>query len=213
MRGGFDIDTILRRAARRGTLLGGGARVVIATERPDGLIENVRPETWTAFRRELPRLYFIEVVSPKNGVEGKIIPQGKYPATIRLADNTEESPAQKIEMPSASRWAAGARAWRLWLEMERDPFAADSLRLQALASAKESGVLTPIASYIVVENTLQWKMLALKERQTKSGAAWLDTVESDDPIAAPAPGFLLLAAPFALFLLARRLRASNKIRE
>ncbi len=107
------------------------------------------------------------------------------------------------EMPQDSRWAKGAAAWRLQRELEENP-ARDHLRRDILAASRESGVLTPGGAYIVVENSMQWKMLEVKQRQTLAGDAALDLVES------PAPRAWLLVALGLLMLVFFRMAAFSK---
>lgn len=107
-------------------------------------------------------------------------------------ENERDLPVPDLTvMPKESRWAKGATAWRLQRELDERP-ARDHLRRDILRASRASGVLTPAGSYIVVENSMQWKMLELKQRQTLAGAAALDLVES------PAPRGWLLAALFVL---------------
>ncbi len=118
------------------------------------------------------------------------------------ADAQTEGPrpiAGLVEMPPESRWAKGAAAWRLQRELDEHP-ARDPLRRAILKASRGSGVLTPAGSYIVVENSMQWKMLEVKQRQTLAGDAALDLVES------PAPeGWLLLALFGVAVWVAKRL--------
>ncbi len=114
------------------------------------------------------------------------------PPTIWLDDRRAWCPVEGMTvMPMSSRWAKGAAAWRLQRASEEYP-AQDHLRRDILKASRESGVLTTSGSYIVVENSMQWKMLEVKQRQTLAGDAALDLVES------PAPRGWLLVALFAL---------------
>jgi hypothetical protein len=51
-----------------------------------------------------------------------------------------------------------------------------------------------VGSYIAVENSAQWKMLELKQRQTLAANAALDTV------GVPAPSMVLLLVGLGVFL-------------
>ena len=114
------------------------------------------------------------------------------PPTIWSKDRRAWCPIEGLAvMPMSSRWAKGAAAWRLQRASEECP-ALDHLRRDILKASRESGVLTTSGSYIVVENSMQWKMLEVKQRQTLAGDAALDLVES------PAPSGWLLIALFAL---------------
>ena len=97
-----------------------------------------------------------------------------------------------VALPRGSRWERGAAAWRLQRELDENP-SRDGLRRPLLKASRESGVLTPLGSYIVVENSMQWKMLEVKQRQTVAGDAALDLVES------PAPGWPSVLIACVLF--------------
>lgn len=115
-------------------------------------------------------------------------------------DGALQPVAGLVEMPTDSRWAKGAAAWRLQRELDGHP-ARDALRQAILKASRESGVLTPSGSYIVVENSMQWKMLEVKQRQTLAGDAALDLVESPAPSAG-----IVLAVSLAALAFLRRVR-------
>ena len=137
-----------------------------------------------------------------NGPEMTAFAQGGTSLNVLSADLVRLAPVPGlIVMPLASRWAKGATAWRLQRALDEHP-AQDHLRRDILKASRESGVLTTSGSYIVVENSMQWKMLDVKQRQTLAGDAALDLVES------PAPRGWLLAALFAFAIwLVERFRA------
>ncbi|NJK92554.1 MAG: hypothetical protein HC904_12430 [Blastochloris sp.] len=67
--------------------------------------------------------------------------------------------------------------------------------------SKESGILIPATSYIVVETDAQWKMLQIKEKQKLAGHEVFELQE------ASAPSWWLLALLLIPFLwLGRRFR-------
>lgn len=112
--------------------------------------------------------------------------------TIWHNDTRAWGPAAGLTVMLAdTRWAKGATAWRLQRASDEYP-ATGHLRREILHASRESGVLTTAGSYIVVENSMQWKMLEVKQRQTLAGDAALDLVES------PAPGAGVLLVLFAL---------------
>ena len=67
-----------------------------------------------------------------------------------------------------------------------------------IAASRASGILLPAASYIVVENSAQWRMLELSERTKLNQNAALDLLET------PAPPALFIALGFGLWLGVRR---------
>lgn len=83
----------------------------------------------------------------------------------------------------------------------RDPGGARDTLKTLLAAGREAGVLTPAASFIVVESAAQWRALEAAE------ARKLDQAEALDHLEAPAPSAAWVAAVWlALHLLRRRRR-------
>ncbi len=93
-----------------------------------------------------------------------------------------------LSLPPDSRYARGAEAWLIHAEGERD--ASKAFQMQALLAGKsrESGILTPATSYIVVENSAQWNMLERTEKKK------LKNFESLEIAAAPEPSTWALLA-------------------
>jgi uncharacterized membrane protein len=106
-------------------------------------------------------------------------------------------------MPEADTWAQGAAAWQLQTQLHLNP-SKDALRREILKQSWACGVVTDVGSYIVVENSAQWKMLELKQRQTLAANAALDTVE------APAPSMAMLLVGLIVFIAARWLYISRQ---
>ncbi|MEO7412669.1 MAG: MSEP-CTERM sorting domain-containing protein [Opitutaceae bacterium] len=73
-------------------------------------------------------------------------------------------------------------------------------RKALVTASRDSGILLPVTSYIVVENSAQWRMLELSERQKLDQNAALDFRET------PAPPAVWLAAGVALWVGIRRWR-------
>jgi hypothetical protein len=114
------------------------------------------------------------------------------------------APANCLLMPDAGTWAQGALAWQLQTQLHLYP-SKDDLRREILKRSWTCGVLTDVGSYIVVENSAQWKMLELKQRQTLAANAALDTVE------APAPSMAMLLFGLIVFIAGRWLCLSKRI--
>ncbi len=72
-----------------------------------------------------------------------------------------------------------------------------------VAASRASGILIPDTSYIVVENSAQWKMLEKGEKQKLGQNAALEFVET------PAPPALWVALGFGGWLALRRRRHSG----
>lgn len=111
---------------------------------------------------------------------------------------TFAKPPSCLRMPGEGVWAKGAEAWRLQTRFQQAPYL-DDLRRDILKQSWFCGVMTDVGSYIVVENSAQWKMLELKQRQTLAANSALDTVEG------PAPSLLWLLLGVALFMAGRRI--------
>lgn len=106
-----------------------------------------------------------------------------------------------VPLPAdSSDWTAAVALHRRQQAHLRSP-GDDSDGLRNLVEAsRQSGVLIPATSYIVVENDAQWNMLERAEEQKLDQHAALDHKE------APAPGALLIGLPFGAWLLIRRRR-------
>jgi hypothetical protein len=100
--------------------------------------------------------------------------------------------------PSSASWS---RAVSLQLQQQdyaRNP-GGSGIDLKTLVKdSRESGVLLATTSYIVVENSAQWRMLELSERQKLGQNTALSFRET------PAPPGLIVAFGFALWLALRR---------
>ncbi len=107
------------------------------------------------------------------------------------------------QMPEESVWAKGAEAWRLQTRFQQLPHLED-LRRDILKQSWSCGVITDVGSYIAVENSAQWKMLELKQRQTLAANAALDTVD------VPAPTMVWLLLGVAVFLCLRKFLRSER---
>ena len=209
-RGAFDAAGVLRRLARQCRLVSEAAPVIVfagATARK--ALDEVDVGTWQAFCNELPGVGAVWLAGADGavpvavrgaaGAEGPVVrlseggdPRYDVAARDALiaftgAGGTWRPAEGMTEMSADSRWAKGAVAWRLQRELDEHPSRAH-LQRAILKASRESGVLTPAGAYIVVENSMQWKMLEVKQQQTLAGSAALDLVES------PAPGAWLLLA-------------------
>lgn len=107
-------------------------------------------------------------------------------------------PKQCLRMEPGGIWAKGAEAWRLQTRLQQQP-SQEELRRDILKASWDCGVVTDVGSYIVVENSAQWKMLELKQRQTLAANSALDTVE------APAPSMVWLLAGLLLMIAAQKI--------
>ena len=80
----------------------------------------------------------------------------------------------------------------------------DSTLKSLVAASRETGILLPVTSYLVVENSAQWRMLAESEKQKLGQNTALAFRET------PAPPALWLALAFIACLVLRRDRARSR---
>ena len=102
--------------------------------------------------------------------------------------------------PSSASWSRAVSLQLQQQDQARDPGGA-GIDLKTLVKAsRESGVLLATTSYIVVENSAQWRMLESSERQKLGQNTALSFRET------PAPPALIVAFGFGLWLALRRRR-------
>jgi hypothetical protein len=74
---------------------------------------------------------------------------------------------------------------------------------ELVKSSRESGILIPATSYIVVENQAQWRMLERSERTKLNQNEALEFLET------PAPSAFVLFGGLALWFFGRRAKRSR----
>jgi hypothetical protein len=114
-------------------------------------------------------------------------------------------------IPADSAYSRAVGAWHRYLQLVYDPSLGAAGLGAVVRASRDTGVLTPSTSYIVVENTAQWKMLERKERQKLGGPNALEFEE----VQVPEPGwtgFYLFIATAAL-LICHRLVARAPTRD
>ncbi len=84
------------------------------------------------------------------------------------------------------------------LAVERDPARETEALPSLVAASKETGVLIPQTSYIVVENSAQWRMLERTEKEKLEANSELELMET------PEPAVWILGALLLAFEAARR---------
>jgi MYXO-CTERM domain-containing protein len=109
------------------------------------------------------------------------------------------SPVPEIlPVAEVSRYARGVDAWQHDAAHRLAPGRSPHGLREIVRASRDSGVLVPSTSYIVVENSAQWRALERKETQRLNGRQNLDLMES------PEPSTALVGLLAAAFLLRRR---------
>jgi hypothetical protein len=131
----------------------------------------------------------------------------------------DPNPPLRVYQPDAGRFAAwpqaealpegsygkGLAAWGRFMRLQHDPSQSPSLWPEVVRTSRDCGVMVPSTAWIVVENSAQWKMLAMKEKQK------LNNSESLDFQTVPEPGTTSLALLGALILGAGWMRRQRAI--
>jgi hypothetical protein len=145
------------------------------------------------------------VVSPAGGA-GICVAADAPSAVTFLPAAAEAGLAHARRLEDGAIYARGLNLWRAWAETEFRPIAVNDALPRVVAESRATGVLTPLTSFIVVENEAQWKTLQLKERQALKAD---HALEFDEHHEVPAPMALWLA-PVALWLLWRKGSGTNR---
>jgi hypothetical protein len=109
-------------------------------------------------------------------------------------------------MKSELRYSQGVSVWRRYREAVYRPCTIDSELGKIVQMSRDCRIMTPLTSYIVLENSAQLEMLRRKEKQGLSSS---HALEFDEFMESPTPPVLfLLPVVFAmLFLWKKRSRA------
>lgn len=91
-------------------------------------------------------------------------------------------------------WYNGVEAWRKYYVHEFTGQKQDELLI-----SQKCGILTPVGSYIVVEDAAQRKMLLVKQFQTKNSHSAMDFYETVPPTQSDAPYGIILFFGFGVF--------------
>jgi hypothetical protein len=127
------------------------------------------------------------------------------PITIYDSSRRDFVPLAAAEAAPADL-AAASPAWTLAQERIFAPAQAGADALgRLLALAREASILAPSTALMVVENSAQWKMLAMTEKKTLKGHESLALRET--PSATPEPGTLALLGLAALLAIGARFRS------
>ncbi|HBA85786.1 MAG TPA: MSEP-CTERM sorting domain-containing protein [Verrucomicrobia bacterium] len=84
-------------------------------------------------------------------------------------------------LSSKSRYGQGSEALLIHAAAERDASRAFELQPLLAEKSRQCGILTPATSYIVVENSAQWKMLELTEKKKLKNFEALELAATPEP--------------------------------
>ncbi|RTQ45383.1 MSEP-CTERM sorting domain-containing protein [Hymenobacter gummosus] len=153
---------------------------------------------------------------------GAPAPVRAWPAAARprayLPDDAQPAvvlaqPHVTFPVDAPKTWASGLLLAGYDQELALHPAQAEATRLAAIQASFESGVMTPLTSYLSLENEAQKAALRRKQAEVLQANAALDAGEDTPPSAVPIDGgaTLLLAAGGALAL--RQLRRRGPARK
>lgn len=124
----------------------------------------------------------------------RVVESLKAGATVPLTD--------VVALDENSLYAQGLQLWDAYRGTCARPGTLNAQLPGIVTASRETGVLVPLTSYIVVENQAQWEMLKQKEKQSLKAD---HALEFDEHQESPAPPAVWLA-PIVLLLLWRSRR-------
>jgi len=112
---------------------------------------------------------------------------------------------------SNSKWVSGLAIQGKWMQMQLYPDESKALWNQIIYESFQSTVMTPLTSYIVVENESQKRMLLKKQKQVLAGNKNMDL--SGDWQQMSEPSLWLLIIALILFWLIYKKRSSPQVNQ
>jgi hypothetical protein len=137
-------------------------------------------------------------------------PGGLHAATLQIYDPQRgqfiAAPIGTV-IPSKSRFADGVRTWAAQDGAEFNPHLLKDGAVPLVNLSRQTGILIPSSSYVVVESAAQERAMEEKEKQKLQNNP---VYELEDPIAAPEPATWLLLAFGLLAVTARAARSGAR---
>ncbi len=138
-------------------------------------------------------------------------PNTKNPITY-LEDNKEASIVLKksiinnqLEGVTEKDWKSALTMQANWRTQNLHPEIAEKEYYELLKSSFKSGVMSPLTSFISLENEAQKQMLYKKQREALNGNKAFDIGEQPDPM--PEPEIWILLVLFGIFLGIKKIRS------
>ena len=151
-------------------------------------------QSTTAHRLPTPQL----VLFPMDDSAQCLLP-GRPGAVIVDAPNSTTEGTRVIS-DLAAQYVAGMELWSQWYDTVVNPALLDDRYSQLVADSRTTGIMIPVTSFMVVENSAQEAMLERKHEEAVDAQSALDFDEHQE---SPEPGFWLLLIP-ALLLVHRK---------
>jgi hypothetical protein len=115
---------------------------------------------------------------------------------LEIFDGEKFAPVT-VSAVTNTTYRRGAALFALQDELDRHPARAEKLLPRLVKLSRESGILAPATAYIIVEQSVHWKILSEKERQKLAAN---QALELEDPDTVPEPATLWLLAAGLLLL-------------
>ncbi len=104
-----------------------------------------------------------------------------------------------------NRWADGLALQLKWMNLQLHPEMGDSLYAPLVKESFKSGIMTPLTSYLVVENEAQKAMLKHKQDQALSSKSSFDLGDEEQEMSEPGLLWLLLLGLPVVWVLRKKL--------
>lgn len=119
-----------------------------------------------------------------------------------IAINQKDKFFRSLDNTDQTKWSRGLVQQAEWISQVLNPDITDEEWLSMIRSSFETGIMTPLTSYIVVENEAQKAILKKKQEEVLSGNRNLDL--TDDSVRMSEPDLYILLLILLVFLVYRR---------
>ena len=156
-------------------------------------------ESSTAYRLPTPQ----PVLFPMDNGTQCLLPAHPGAVIVEAPDSTLKGTREISD--KAAQYVAGMALWSQWYDTVVNPALLDDRYKQLVVDSRAAGIMIPVTSFMVVENTAQEAMLERKHKEAMDAQSALDFDEHQE---SPEPGFWLLFVP--VLLLANRKSRKGK---
>jgi len=112
---------------------------------------------------------------------------GPRDGLLEVRDVDGYRPVAHTSLPADSAYARGAALWEQCRRTSYEPATLTAARAGIVQASRDTGILTPLTSFIVVENQAQWEIMkrkegqALKAHQALAFDEFVESMESPEP--------------------------------